>query len=140
MYLKLNNGVIEKYPYTIGDLRKDNPQVSFPTNIPSETLQEYGVFSVVSTGAVYNHETQEATQEGCIYNDTKQRWETAWVVRDIPSEEIYQKKLQECIQNRANEYPPMADYLDGVVKGDQAQIDKYIADCLAVKTKYPKPN
>jgi len=25
-----------------------------------------------------------------------------------------------------------------VVKGDQAQIDKYIADCLAVKDKYPK--
>ena len=39
---------------------------------------------------------------------------------------------------RASEYPSMADYLDGVVKGDQAQIDKYIADCLAVKAKYPK--
>lgn len=40
---------------------------------------------------------------------------------------------------RAAEYPPMSDYLDGVVKGDQAQIDKYIADCQAVKAKYPKP-
>jgi hypothetical protein len=39
---------------------------------------------------------------------------------------------------RAFEYPPITDYLDGVVKGNQAQIDKYIADCLAVKTKYPK--
>jgi len=39
---------------------------------------------------------------------------------------------------RAAEYPPMADYLDGIVKGDQAQIDAYIAACLAVKTKYPK--
>jgi hypothetical protein len=29
--------------------------------------------------------------------------------------------------------------LDGIAKGDQAQIDKYIADCLAVKAKYPKP-
>lgn len=42
-------------------------------------------------------------------------------------------------QQRQNEYPPMADYLDGIVKGDQAQIDKYISDCLAVKAKYPKP-
>jgi hypothetical protein len=41
-------------------------------------------------------------------------------------------------QKRAAEYPPMTDYLDGVVKGDQAQIDKYIADCQAVKAKYPK--
>ena len=40
---------------------------------------------------------------------------------------------------RAIEYPPMADYLDGVVKGDQAQIDAYIAACQAVKAKYPKP-
>ena len=42
------------------------------------------------------------------------------------------------IAKRQAEYPPITDYLDGVVKGDQAQIDKYIADCLAVKTKYPK--
>lgn len=39
---------------------------------------------------------------------------------------------------RAREYPPITDYLDGVVKGDQAQIDAYIAACKAVKAKYPK--
>jgi len=42
-------------------------------------------------------------------------------------------------RKRAAEYPPMEDYLDGIVKGDQAQIDEYIAKCLAVKDKYPKP-
>jgi len=42
------------------------------------------------------------------------------------------------IAKRAAEYPPITDYIDGVVKGDQAQIDKYIADCQAVKAKYPK--
>jgi hypothetical protein len=42
-------------------------------------------------------------------------------------------------RKRAAEYPPMSDYLDGVVKGDQAQIDAYIAACQAVKAKYPKP-
>lgn len=42
-------------------------------------------------------------------------------------------------ENRARSYPPMEDYLDGVVKGDQAQIDEYITKCLAVKDKYPKP-
>ena len=39
---------------------------------------------------------------------------------------------------RQAEYPSFIDYLDGVVKGDQAQINKYIADCQAVKAKYPK--
>ena len=42
-------------------------------------------------------------------------------------------------RKRAVEYPPINDYIDGVVKGDQAQIQKYIAACLAVKAKYPKP-
>jgi hypothetical protein len=39
---------------------------------------------------------------------------------------------------RQAEYPPFTDYLDGIAKGDQAQINKYIADCLAVKQRNPK--
>jgi hypothetical protein len=64
----------------------------------------------------------------------------------IPANEILAKQ-QELIaeyesnqyqRDRAKEYPDFKDYLDGIVKGDQQQIDKYIADCLAVKAKYPK--
>ena len=40
---------------------------------------------------------------------------------------------------RAAEYPSMADYMDGIVKGDTAQVQTYIDACLAVKAKYPKP-
>lgn len=43
------------------------------------------------------------------------------------------------ISNRQEEYPPMTDYLDGIVKGDQAQVQAYIDACLAIKAKYPKP-
>jgi hypothetical protein len=41
--------------------------------------------------------------------------------------------------SRAAEYLPMADYIDGIVKGDTAQVQTYIDACLAVKAKYPKP-
>jgi len=56
------------------------------------------------------------------------------------NETNYQQRLAayDYAKKRMLEYPPVADYIDGVVKGDQAQIDKYIADCLAVKAKYPK--
>jgi hypothetical protein len=57
--------------------------------------------------------------------------EEAEALRPQPAELTYAQK-------RAAEYPPYTDYLDGVVKGDQAQIDKYISDCQAVKAKYPK--
>jgi hypothetical protein len=39
---------------------------------------------------------------------------------------------------RASEYPDFKDYLDGIVKGDTAQVQAYIDACNAVKAKYPK--
>ena len=48
------------------------------------------------------------------------------------------EKLNLIKANRAKEYPDFKEYLDGIVKGDDAQIQKYINDCLAVKVKYPK--
>jgi tRNA A37 N6-isopentenylltransferase MiaA len=40
---------------------------------------------------------------------------------------------------RQPEYPPIEDYVDGIVKSDEAQVQTYIDACLAVKEKYPKP-
>lgn len=52
---------------------------------------------------------------------------------------VRQYAANEYKEKRRNEYPPITDYIDGVVKGDQAQIDAYVAACQAVKAKYPKP-
>jgi hypothetical protein len=51
---------------------------------------------------------------------------------------IAQYQANEYKRQRAIEYPDFKEYLDGIVKGDDAQIQKYINDCLAVKAKYPK--
>ena len=39
---------------------------------------------------------------------------------------------------RAVAYPPITDYLDGIVKGDAAQVQAYIDACMAVKQEFPK--
>lgn len=65
--------------------------------------------------------------EGCIEITD----EEAEALRPILPELTYAQK-------RAAEYPDFRDYLDGIVKGDQTQVDKYISDCRAVKDKYPK--
>ena len=51
---------------------------------------------------------------------------------------ITEYQANEYKRQRAKEYPDFKEYLDGIVKGDDAQIQKYINDCLAVKAKYPK--
>lgn len=68
------------------------------------------------------------------------KWNGSWVFENLPEPEP-EPELEELTigEKRASEYPSLLDYIDGVVKGDQAQIDKYISDCLAVKAKYPKP-
>jgi len=57
------------------------------------------------------------------------------------SDEISKEDILENIEwhnARKVGYPPVTDYLDGIVKGDTAQVDKYISDCQAVKDAHPK--
>lgn len=46
MYVKVNNDVIEKFPYSILDLKNENPMTSFPYDISNDILEHYGVHSV----------------------------------------------------------------------------------------------
>tara|TARA_B110000908_G_C10098593_1_gene377466 strand:+ start:379 stop:885 length:507 start_codon:yes stop_codon:yes gene_type:complete len=46
MFVKVTNGTIETYPYSVGKFRRDNPRVSFPKNISDEMLASYGVYNV----------------------------------------------------------------------------------------------
>ena len=46
-FILVSNGVIEKYPYTFGMLRKDNPNTSFPMQGLYEAVQGLGVYPVV---------------------------------------------------------------------------------------------
>jgi hypothetical protein len=90
------------------------------------------------------NETRFPVAPELTWVDCAQEVKVNWLYSDgvfsVPPIVIYPPSSVELTyaQKRAAEYPPMTDYLDGVVKGDQAQINKYIADCQAVKTKYPK--
>ena len=46
MFVKATNGQIDKYPYTVGDLRRDNPNTSFPKRISEDVMASFGVFPV----------------------------------------------------------------------------------------------
>jgi hypothetical protein len=72
--------------------------------------------------------------------DPQVNYETEW---QEWQNKLEQEKLEfiqtEYQRQRAAEYPDFKDYLDGIVKGDKVQMKSYIDACLAVKTKYPKP-
>jgi hypothetical protein len=72
-------------------------------------------------------------EEQAQYDINKAAEETANLAKQV---EIAKTQYQ---RDRAKEYPPITDYIDGIVKGDTAQVQTYIDACLAVKSKYPKP-
>lgn len=77
----------------------------------------------------------KATSEGQVpFTDEEMaQWESERTVK------ISERQQTQYQTDRASEYPSINDYIDGVVKGDQVQIQAYIDACLAVKAKYPKP-
>jgi hypothetical protein len=70
------------------------------------------------------------------------------IIEDFNPESVEQWKLDNYAMLRMWTYPGYAEYLDAEVKlnsGDtnleiegQYQLDKYIADCLNVKLRFPK--
>jgi len=70
------------------------------------------------------------------------KWRGAkWVEGDVQARDTLKSGLAatQYQRDRAEAYPPQADYLDAVVKGDTVAQQAYIDACLAIKAKFPKP-
>lgn len=46
MFAKITNGAVDKFPYTVGQLRHDNPNTSFPKQISETIMLNYGMVPV----------------------------------------------------------------------------------------------
>ncbi len=69
-----------------------------------------------------------------------ERWDAALeAVRPATTAELASQNREQYATLRREAYPPVADYLDAIVKGDEVQLQRYLNACLAVKAKYPKP-
>lgn len=89
MYLKLKNNVVDKYPYTLDQLKSDNPNVSFPETIPNSTLSEYGVFPVSFADAPTVDYTKNVTEDTPkLING---QWTQVWEVTPASNEEIQER-------------------------------------------------
>ena len=88
MFVKVNNDQAEIYPYTIGMLRKDNPNTSFPKNLSDELLAEYGMYRVESgTPPEFNEITQQLIQDA-LPTLIDSKWVINWAVVDKDQDQI----------------------------------------------------
>ena len=87
-YIYSINNVIIKYPYTRGDLTRDNPNVSFPPDPTPEDLAPFNVFIVFSIErpTLTDPRTQKIQRGSPIFQNG--RWEEVWIIRQATQEEI----------------------------------------------------
>jgi hypothetical protein len=90
MYVLAPNQTVETFPYSIGDLRRDNPGTSFPAVPSSQTLAEWNVFPVIEEPApAYNTVTQNCTRRSPVL--LAGRWTVTWQVTNATAEEVSQR-------------------------------------------------
>lgn len=76
MYAKIVNQVIEKYPYTRNDLKRDNPNVSFPNNIDEATLNSYNAYTIIEL----EKPSYDAVNEKIIKDPMPQLINGSWTI------------------------------------------------------------
>lgn len=85
MHLKLTNGVPAKY--TLGQLRRDNPQTSFPKSIPDDLLASYDVYPYTRPSVPEYDNLAWRLIEDAFTQDAQGNWSLPYKLEALPLED-----------------------------------------------------
>lgn len=131
MYAKIKNGLVDVYPYSMNELRNDNPQTSFPDVMTKDALASYGLVEVKSVeqpNADYRSNVVEGKPQ--LVEGT---WLQTWVVTEKTAEEI--KKISDSLRLRA--YQKEADPLFFKWQRGEATEQEWAAKVAEIKQRFP---
>ena len=103
MYIKITNDIPENY--TIGQLRRDNPNISFPKTISNEILTRFDVYTYTQESQPsIDEKTQKLEDGGFVEQDGN--WLKTWnIVEKTPEE------LAEWIESKKQQVRSQRDML-----------------------------
>ena len=117
MYILTSNNSVLKFPYSLEELRSDNPQTSFPSVMSVDELSEWGVFTVEDESAPACNERNESieiTAPALVSG----KWVRKWIVTTVSEEEIENRYLIEADQIRIGRNKLLKD-------SDHTQLNDY---------------
>lgn len=129
MFAKLNNGQLETYPYTLGMLRKDNPNVSFPRNISNESLSQFNVVRVLSTPRPEEDHSKNFSVTAEKVNGS---WVEKWISIDASPEEIQTRTINQERDIRSQRDNMLAE-TDWRFRSDMNPSQEWINYCQALR-------
>ena len=141
MHALVVNGTVETYPYSIGQLRKDNPQTSFPKNPSDDLLASFGVYPVASTErpdySPITHDLREGSPE--LVDGV---WTQVWVVEAAAPDEVLRRRAEQHEQirvQRANAFRDEADPLFLKAQREEADLTAWKAKVQEIRDRLPYP-
>lgn len=128
MYVKIVNGVVNVYPYTIARFRADNPQTSFPKNMPNERLAEWGVYPVIPTTPPVPTITENLVEQ--TPNLVNGVWTQVWALVPASEAEIARRTAE---ANRATAKGDAKNdaFIKTFLAMTPAQVDAYVTNNTA---------
>jgi len=109
-YVKVNDSGNIQYPYSYDDLKRDNPNTSFPRN-PS-SLEEWNVFEVTALPKPTVTFDQVAEPENAP-SKVNGQWVLGWVVRDKNDSEVFdeanRKRVERDVLLSETDWTQLAD-------------------------------
>jgi hypothetical protein len=137
MHIKLTNNIPENY--SIAQLRRDNPQVSFPQDIPEPTLAEYSVYPLTPANQpVYDSATHRIEENTPVLVEGV--WTQVWNVIALTAEEIAQQQAEHAAQveaQRAEAYRTESDPLFFKSQRGEATHQEWLDKVAEIKARYP---
>jgi len=87
MHAKITNGTVDTYPYNVGQLRRDNPNTSFPKQIPDDMLESYGIMPVIFEDAPSIDDRTQKAEQASSPSLVDGAWTIGWTTSSKTAEE-----------------------------------------------------
>lgn len=132
MFVKVNNETAEKFPYSIGELRRDNPMKSFPKTFPDSALNAEGVYRVTESAAPEINERTQKRERKVMPDLVDGEWIWGWTVSYKSQEEIAAETEREASKVRSQRNEMLAD-TDWRFRSDMTPSQAWIEYCQALR-------
>lgn len=132
MYIKVINNKPE--PYTLVQLRRDNPRTSFPKSIPADLLAQYDIYQVVQTPQPSYNELTESIKL-CDPELIDGQWVQQWEINNLS----IQQQRENLRVARSHAYRIEADPIFFLVQRGEAEVSEWEAAIQSIKNRFPYP-
>lgn len=138
MFVKIEQGAVAQYPYTLAQMLADNLGTSFPDVMPAQLRESFGVFEVTYQGAPEFDPLTHRVEHSATPLLIDGKWTlTATVVEKTP-EQIAAAATGQAAQVRAERNTKLAE-TDWRFRSDMTPSQQWIDYCQALRDVTAQP-